>query len=351
MKCELQEYMNKSRIPLFLRKRNGIIYFQLQVEIAREDRLCAGTYCEYDKIEALKSMHDIGILTLSLLDRFHEIADLTIQEFNKLTGLTVEEYQPRKSEQILKFMNAKDVKDLNRNYEECGIDYEIATNKYDFHLSWVYREGNRYWNDSSESTGDPNVQTFDEPLTFTESTPPEEIGRMVIEALNRSKTMAVVMSGDYCPPKTIELLCGKSVSISAPKDKHFIDAQDYNVGEIYQGYSYLPTRDSEAVAEFYLGIGAELDCDLNRDNIQCAWQNFNGKADFFEVREVLYGIFTMRAEMKNKNVHKVSYFVKVDEFEILECTMEVKQPNRRKALDMKLLGLFEGFVLGCEVKS
>ena len=36
-----------------------------------------------------------------------------------------------------------------------------------------------------------------------------------------------------------------------------------------------------------------------------------------------------------------------DDDEILECSMEVHQPNRRKKVDEKLTALFQQFALSC----
>ena len=82
---KLQEYMNDSRIPLFLRKRNGKIYFQMQVDVAGEDGLRAETHCEFEKVQA-DDTEIIGKTAKKMLARFHEISDLTLTEFTELTG-------------------------------------------------------------------------------------------------------------------------------------------------------------------------------------------------------------------------------------------------------------------------
>ena len=58
MIARLQDYF-VSRLPLFIRKRNEHIYFQLQIEIARDDGLCAGIYREYKKIRPDRSLEEI----------------------------------------------------------------------------------------------------------------------------------------------------------------------------------------------------------------------------------------------------------------------------------------------------
>ena len=148
--------------------------------------------------------------------------------------------------------------------------------------------------------------------------------------------------------KNIELLNGSTLCFQVPADEHFIDSEDFGVMEIYQGYSYIVNETSNSSAEIFLGIAAELDCNLKSDNIKNIWQEFDGKAEYFEVKDVNFGIFKLKAEFKNKNIHRISYFLKIDESELLECALQVHQPNRRKKSDEKLVKIFEDFALSCK---
>ena len=186
--------------------------------------------------------------------------------------------------------------------------------------------------------------TFDEPLEFTDHSDPEKLGEMIIEGLDRSRKITDRVAGNPYPEKNIELLNESKLTVSAPRDKHFIDEEDYGVGEVYQLYGYYPREDSEeASAVFYIGIAAELDCDMSEDNIRRAWEKQNGKAEFFEVKPTECGIFKLRAEMRNKKVHRISYLLQIDECELLDCTMELRKPNSRKKLDERLTAMFEEF--------
>lgn len=181
----------------------------------------------------------------------------------------------------------------------------------------------------------------------------EEIGKAVIEVLEAAEEYyrdKKVLMDDY-PVKQIELPDGIPLSVKCPRDKHFSDYGDGHAAEIYQCYSYLPQEGSDSSADFFIGMAAELDCDLAMENIRSIWEEYYGKAEYFEMQEVDYGIFKLRAEMKNKEVHKISYLIQRSEDELLECSMEVHQPNRRKKLDEKLVNLFEEFVLNCNWKS
>lgn len=177
------------------------------------------------------------------------------------------------------------------------------------------------------------------------------MGEMVMEALERSRKMGDITSGDNYPPQNIELLNGSEVIVEAPHDKHFADYGDYGVGELHQAYLYFAKEGADSSTEFYLGIAAELDCDMSEDNIRKAWEKLHGKAEFFKVRPTEHGIFKLRAEMKNKSVHRISYLLQIDESELLDCTMELHKPNTRKKLDEKLTGLFDEFALRCRFKN
>jgi hypothetical protein len=139
--------------------------------------------------------------------------------------------------------------------------------------------------------------------------------------------------------------------VPAPRDKHFSDCEDYGVGELHQTYLYFPKEGADSSAEFYLGIAAELDCDMSEDNIRNAWEKLHGKAEFFEVIQAEHGIWGLRAEMRNKSVHRISYLLQIDESELLDCTMELHKPNTRKKLDEKLTAMFEEFARKCSFKD
>lgn len=146
----------------------------------------------------------------------------------------------------------------------------------------------------------------------------------------------------------LELSDKSTMSFTIPKDIHFIDSQDSGSAEIYQCYSYIPKNGDKSIAELYLGMASELDCNLSPENIRNCWIEINGKTDKLEVKNVEYGIFHVRAEMKNKSVHKISYFLQITDNLLLECGMEVHQPNKRKKTDEKLSDLFEQFALSCK---
>ncbi|MCH5348142.1 MAG: hypothetical protein J1E40_02360 [Oscillospiraceae bacterium] len=176
----------------------------------------------------------------------------------------------------------------------------------------------------------------------------EEIGNAVIAAFERSDEYERAKKPDPYPPKEIELLCGKKLTVYPPRDRHFTDMEDGSAAEIYQLYEYAPSEDAEATAAFYLGIAAELDCDISEGNIRNVWEKQFGDFETFEIKESQNDLFSLRVEMKNKNVHRISYLTKIDESELLECTMELKSPKRRKKLDERLTAMFEEFAAKCK---
>lgn len=90
---------------------------------------------------------------------------------------------------------------------------------------------------------------------------------------------------------------------------------------------------------------------MSEDNIRKAWEKLHGKAEFFEVKSAEHGIYELRAEMRNKSVHRISYLLQIDESELLDCTMELHKPNSRKKLDEKLTEMFEEFARKCSFKD
>ena len=350
-KFKLQSYFD-NRIPLCIYRRNNVIYFQTQIEVARADGLRRKTYTEEKcKIDE-HNIKEVGILADKLLKSFEDIGDLSIAEFKELVGMDIEQYEsiPKDRDAFLKFYDAKDTKDLDRYYDSCSLYYNIFRKKYSFNI-WWHKKGCQYPISCDSSQGEKGILTFDTPLEFTDHSDPEKLGKIIIEALDRSRKISDKVAGNPYPEKTIELLSGTTMIVSAPRDKHFSDCEDYGVGELHQAYLYFPKEGADSSAEFYLGIAAELDCDLSEDNIRHAWEKLHGKAEFFEVIQAEHGIWGLRAEMRNKSVHRISYLLQIDESELLDCTMELHKPNTRKKLDEKLTEMFEEFARKCRFKE
>ena len=350
-KFKLQSYFD-NRIPLCIYRRNNVIYFQTQIEVARADGLRRKTYTEEKcKIDE-HNIKEVGILADKLLKSFEDIGDLSITEFKELVGMDIEQYEsiPKDRDAFLKFYDAKDTKDLDRYYDSCSLYYNIFRKKYSFNI-WWHKKGCQYPISCDSSQGEKGILTFDTPLEFTDHSDPEKLGKMIIEALDRSRKISDKVAGNPYSEKTIELLSGTTMILSAPRDKHFSDCEDYGVGELHQAYLYYPKEGADSSAEFYLGIAAELDCDMSGENIRKAWEELHGKSEFFEVKPIEHGIFKLRAEMKNKSVHRISYLLQIDESELLDCTMELRKPNSRKKLDEKLTVLFEEFAGKCRFNT
>ena len=347
---KLQEYMNDSRIPLFLRKRNDTIYFQLQVEVAREDGLCAGTYCEFSKISTDAPLADIGLSAKKILARFHEISDLTLPEFRVLTGMDMDSYEVKEAEERLSLMQVKSEKELNEAFDECIVEYDVLNNNYSFTLSFKYKKGNRKLRSSSSSTGEKGIITFDEPLEFEEDVASEHLGEMILEAFDRSRKMAEVMSSDTLPAKEVDPFDGTVILVTPPDDKHFADYEDAGVGEIYQDYAYIAREGAESSADFMLTMAPELYEDLSCENIRSAWLEAFGDTDDISVTETQYGIYQYRAEMRNKKMYRIAYFRQLNDGTALECCMEMTDPSKKKKLAEKLPPLFEQFALQCKIK-
>ena len=197
MKTLLNTDRFPSRTPLYLRLRNGIIYLQLQIEIADSEGLRAGRLCEYSKISIHTSASEIGTVTSDMIKRFHQIGDLTLNEFYELTGKDVDSYEVLDAADRLTFLEAKTEKEMNEEYTECAVVCSPENHHYKIVLSWLYTHGKRKkkWRDGSDSTGKEGILTFEKPLEFDDDAEPEAVGEMILEAFDRSRKMAEQMSG------------------------------------------------------------------------------------------------------------------------------------------------------------
>ncbi|MGN1105175.1 MAG: hypothetical protein ACI4RH_00885 [Huintestinicola sp.] len=239
----------------------------------------------------------------------------------------------------LKETKCKSYKAFNKKYICCSV--RVKNEQMEYRVSTSIN--------SFDNNGYCGIEG-DEPVTLPNIASSTDIGNAVINAFRIIEEYKKSQKPDPYPPVDVELLSDQKVEIHPPRDRHFTDMQDGGAAEIYRLYEYSPKEGAEPSANFYLGIAAELDCDLGENNIREALENQHGKADFFEVKSVEHGIFKLRAEMRNKKVHRISYLLQIDESELFDCTMELHKPNSRKKLDEKLTGLFEEFAFKCRYK-
>ena len=177
----------------------------------------------------------------------------------------------------------------------------------------------------------------------------EAIGKAVIEVFKALEEYYANESGLAKTAKVMELLDNSKLTIIPPKGNCFTDNGDSGAAEVYQCYSYSTSENAKPAAEFFLGIAPELDCNLHPESVRSSWEDYYGQADFFKMKAMDYGIFKYRVEMKNKESHKISYLLQQEEDLLLECGMEVHNPNRRKKTDEKLEKMFEEFALSCRM--
>lgn len=332
--------MCKGKIPLVLRRKENTIYCQCQYEVTEDGEHLLGYYLEYYKIEPEAALEEIGVAVRMLLKRFHEYSDLYPEDIVRLRNMTLEEYKKVRSKELHEFMQVDESTELMREFTECSIHYTLSTNTYDFGISWFNKTLSRP--ELYHSTGGADRLRFDTPLEFDDTIPAEELGRMVIEAFERSRQLA---EGKLYATKEILLPNGTRLELRMPWDKHFIDMKNKGNEEAYQIYEYFPREDGQV--KFILGPALELQKNLCEENIYAVWENAFDAAEIWNRKEVTYGIYTVRAEFKNKKMHKISYFMLDANDSVLECTMELLQPNRRKKKDEKISGLFEQFALRC----
>lgn len=252
-----------------------------------------------------------------------------------------------------------------RTVEECAADdyiqkyttcktFKSFAKKYSLCLA-ILNEDGTYIISASERLKNYNgyggLDDPNDPFRFKlpKEASDEEIGNAVIAALDRSDELERAIKPDPYPPVEVELLSDQKIKISPPRDRHFTDCGDGGAAEIYKLYEYSASEGADPAARLFLCIAAELDCDMTEDNIRTVWEKLYGKGENFEVADTSCGIFTLRADMRNSKVRKVSYLLRIDENELLECTLEFDYPDKRKKTEEKLLKMFEKFASDCRI--
>lgn len=192
---------------------------------------------------------------------------------------------------------------------------------------------------------------YSESLEVIELLPPitvENIGKTIIKVFQTAEEYQKGNNNSKVKiTNKLQMLNGKELECEVFQEPHFTDNGDCGAAEIYHCYSYAVGE--EEIAEIFLGIAPELDCKLEYENVRDSWRNYYGETDCFEMKEVEYGIFKYRVEFRNRKRHKISYFLQQEEDLLLECGMEVYNPNRRKKTDEKFEKIFEEFTLKCKI--
>ena len=342
---------SKERIPLILYMDKKRVISELQSSTLKPDGNFKGYYFEYSHFERNSSEEAFGKYVFAELMKYNAYGDMTQEEIYNKTGMTREEHNEKMEVLELDLAEVKTLNQLYQKYLRCSIRYHVLENRYELGLSWLKHKGKELFFETASSTGKPGLLTFPTPLEFDSTIAPETLGRMVLEAFDRCQQLTDAAAGNKFEVKELTLFDDSVLEIQMPRDKHFFDSGDMGTAEIYQMYEYFPKEDAEdAQAQFFLGIGEELNCDISQDNITAVWESNYGKAEFQEIKAVKQSIYCLRAELRNKTIHKVSYFVKQNEELLLECSMEVFQPGKRKKLEEKLLELFEEFAGRCRRK-
>lgn len=183
-------------------------------------------------------------------------------------------------------------------------------------------------------------------ISLTNSASEYEIGKAIKDVFDAADAF-YYKENSKNKTKQIQLLNEATLNVQRLEVPHFEEDNDIASMEIYQCYRYVLNENGDVLADIFLGIAPELDCDIGLSNIRSTWEQIYGKADLFTVQDVDCGIFKIRAEMKNKNTHRISYILQMEAELLLECGLDVHQPNCSKKLDEKLVQVFETFVLGC----
>lgn len=264
-----------------------------------------------------------------------------LEAFEHIRISPVDARTPAEREEDLSYMKetkCKSYRAFNRKYLCCEVRMD-ENGRYS-----VLALGN-----SSDNCGYGDTDDCGKDADLPAGTPAEKIGEAVLAALDSSEDYLKAKKSYLNYPEKEELLCGKKVKYFPPKSSRFTDCGDGNSAEIYKLYEYSSKEGAAPYAELYLGIAAELNCDLSEENIRTVREGIYGRADSFEITAGKFGIFTLRADMRNNKIRIVSYLLQIDESELLECTLEVDSPDRRKKTEEKLIDTFEEFASECRL--
>lgn len=273
---------------------------------------------------------------------FKRIGEAVLDTFKYISDLKPVETNQSKGEPWKKHSKYKSWKKFLLNTAEISISI-TDDNEYFIFITHRLELGRRM--DKIDITMDKDIKL---PLDVGA----EEMGRAVVEILDAAD--AIYNSGmeiDAYPETELEMDNGAVLIYRTPEDDKFNDEGDCHAAEVYQAYSYVANDYSEPKAWFSLSPAAYFDAMPTEKELIELWEEQYESAEGLELAEENMGMFTLRAEMHNKKYYKLSYFADLGDEFLLECSMEVEEPNRRKKMLEKLKSLFVRFVKSCKIKE
>ena len=337
-------------IPLCLMRKDDTIYYQTQIAVAREDGACAGVYADFDKIDAFESDEQIGAYTLALLKRFHSIGVLTEKAFVEWKGMSITEYQSVQDVERFAALHVDSLDELHTTFEHISICYDREKRRYDFSFTWTYPCGDHFCFAHAHSTGIENDLTFDTILEFDDQTPAKQLGQLIATAFERRKQLAARATGNFSPTKSITAKDGTVLHIKAPRSIKFADYSDNAQENTYQVYAYIPAYKAKSSAAFTIGDVPSLSAVFTFESIREYLRvTCHASDEQITISQTSCGIFRFRGEVQNQQTHTITYFTSTESGLILQCSMNVIEPNRRKKLDAKLSAMFSKFAANCKL--
>lgn len=273
---------------------------------------------------------------------FKRIGEAVLDIYKYIGSLEPVEKQEKIEEPWKKHSKYKSWKKFLLNTAEISV-YLMDDDKYS--VSIIHRLELKRSADKVEKSLNKNIKL---PLDVGA----EEMGRAVVEILDAAD--AIYNSGmeiDAYPETELEMDNGAVLIYRTPEDDKFNDEGDCHAAEVYQAYSYVANDYSEPKAWFSLSPAAYFDAMPTEKELIELWEEQYESAEGLELAEENMGMFTLRAEMHNKKYYKLSYFADLGDEFLLECSMEVEEPNRRKKMLEKLKSLFVRFVKSCKIKE
>ena len=201
------------------------------------------------------------------------IGKAILDSFEHISRSPVDARTPaeRDEDSYRKETKCKSYKAFNKKYMCVGIKVENEQMEYRVSTSINSFDNNGYCDIEGNK-----------PVILPNTASVVDIGNAVVNAFSIAAEYKKAKKPDPYPPVEIELLSDKTVIISPPRDRHFTDCDDCGAAELYKVYGYYPKEEADSSAEFYLGIAAELDCDMSGENIRKVWEELHGKSEFFE---------------------------------------------------------------------
>lgn len=235
---------------------------------------------------------------------------------------------------IKKSTKCKSYKSFNKKYSLCGIN---LNSDQTIIVSPTYRLDN---NKGYGGYGNKDL------IYMNPTSDPVKIGDAVLKCFSFMDKNE--LPNEVKRVNTIELMSDNKIKYDIPDEERYTE-EDFHSAEIYHGYSYLPDKNCESVAQMYFSSASELDNVINEEKVVKDFTVKFGKPKKIEYRTTTGVFYNCYADITGNGTRKIVFIKKIDEDELFASELIIDVNKLSLAEMRRIVDDFISMSQSCEL--